>query len=413
MFVELKEEMVLSSDNLKFEAIKKIAEVSFKVRDLGNVSKIDSNSPPSIFVGSGLKYPLVNVGILSPLARDENAWLYDDAKYWAENNFGIGDVVKLRDSLLNSRFTSKVSDARLNSKFVEIAKEIALSSRPVDVEIELKSRLRFEKEKDKILTPQGLKAPLKSARITENVKIDQKVDKVVNDEIKAAEGIEFLYKNNFSEYTLSKILSVGVLGLKKDKKLVPTRWSITATDDMISKALLERVRGYKWIEDHQLFFGEFLGNQYAIMMFPDVWSFELFELYFPGSSWNPTAEVKASTDMETYDGRKEYAFNTAGGYYATRLPIIEYLNSINRQANVIAVRLETPSYWAALGVWVVRESVRKALNNKVMKFSSKEEMLASVAKIAKIKYNFDIGNVLKQSKLLKQVKTQKRLQQWF
>ncbi|MEK6895556.1 MAG: hypothetical protein AABX48_03470 [Nanoarchaeota archaeon] len=405
--------MVLSSDNLKFEAIKKIAEVSFKVRDLGNVSKIDSNSPPSIFVGSGLKYPLVNVGILSPLARDENAWLYDDAKYWAENNFGIGDVVKLRDSLLNSRFTSKVSDARLNSKFVEIAKEIAMSSRPVDVEIELKSRLRFEKEKDKILTPQGLKAPLKNARITENVKIDQKVDKVVNDEIKAAEGIEFLYKNNFNEYTLSKILSVGVLGLKKDKKLVPTRWSITATDDMISKALLEKVKGYKWIEDYQLFFGEFLGNQYAIMMFPDVWSFELFELYFPGSSWNPTAEVKASTDMETYDGRKEYAFNTAGGYYATRLPIIEYLNSINRQANVIAVRLETPSYWAALGVWVVRESVRKALNNKVMKFSSKEEMLASVAKIAKIKYNFDIGNVLKQSKLLKQVKTQKRLQQWF
>ncbi|MDO8467611.1 MAG: hypothetical protein Q7S56_01530, partial [Nanoarchaeota archaeon] len=360
--------MVLSSNNLKFEAIKKIAEVSFKVRDLGNVSKIDSNSPPSIFVGSGLKYPLVNVGILSPLARDENAWLYDDAKYWAENNFGIGDVVKLRDSLLNSRFTSKVSDARLNSKFVEIAKEIALSSRPVDVEIELKSRLRFEKEKDRILMPQGLKAPLKSARITENVKIDQKVDKVVNDEIKASEGIEFLYKNNFNEYTLSKILSVGVLGLKKDKKLVPTRWSITATDDMISKALLEKVREYKWIEDYQLFFGEFLGNQYAIMMFPDVWSFELFELYFPGSSWNPTAEVKASTDMETYDGRKEYAFNTAGGYYATRLPILEYLNSINRQANVIAIRLETPSYWAALGVWVVRESVRKALNNKIMKF---------------------------------------------
>ncbi len=401
------------SEGLKFDVIKKIAETRFKIKDLGNVSKIESNSPPSVFVGSGLKYPMVNVGILSPLNRDENSWLYDDAKYWADNNFGIGEVVKLRDSLLNSRFTSKVSDTRLNNKFVEIAKEIAMSSRSVDVEIELKSRLRFDKEKDRVLTPQGLKAPLKNARITENVKIDQKVDRVVNDEIKAIEGIKYLYKNNFSEYVLSKILSVGVLGLKKDKKLVPTRWSITATDDMIGKDILKKVKDSKWIEDHQLFFGEFMGNQYAILMFPAVWSFELFELYFPGSSWNPTKELKASTDSESYDGRKEYAFNTAGGYYATRLPILEYLKSIDRQASVIAIRLETPSYWAALGVWVVRESVRKALNNRIMKFSSREEMLDSLKKITKIKYDFDSDLIIKQSKLLKQVNTQTHLGKWF
>ena len=58
---------------------------------------------------------------------------------------------------------------------------------------------------------------------------------MINDEIKASEAIEFLYKNEFNEYTLSKILSVGVIGLAKNKKLVPTRWSITATDDILGK----------------------------------------------------------------------------------------------------------------------------------------------------------------------------------
>jgi len=399
--------------DIKFEVIKKIAEVKFKYKDLEVVSNLDSNSPPSVFVGSKLKYPLVNVGILSPLERDENAWIYDDEKYWADENFQIGEVLKLRNSLLNSRFRSRVSDVRLNKKFVQIAQEIAIASKPVDIEIELKNRLKLGMEKDKVFVSQGMRAPLKKARITGNVKVNQKLDKVINDDLRASEGIEMLYKNNFNEYVLSKILSVGVLGLKKNKKLVPTRWSITATDDMLGKKLLENVRDYKWLEDYELAFGEFMGNQYLIMFFPNVWNYELFELYFPGSSWNPSSEMKASTDFESYSGRKHYAFNTAGGYYATRLPILEYLNFLKRQASVLVIRLETPSYWAALGVWVVRESVKKALNKEKIKFDSLNGLVGNTKKIGKIKFDFDSEQILKQSKLLKQIKTQKSLGEWF
>jgi hypothetical protein len=39
-------------ENIKFETIKKIAEVKFKYRDMKKISKVDSNSPPSIFIGS-------------------------------------------------------------------------------------------------------------------------------------------------------------------------------------------------------------------------------------------------------------------------------------------------------------------------------------------------------------------------
>lgn len=399
-------------DEIKFKVIKKITETNFKYRDLDKISRIDSISPPSVFIGSRLKYPLVNVGILSPLEKDEDAWVYDDAKYWADNDFQISDVVKLRNSLLNSRFQTKVKDARFNKKFVEIVKELAVASKPVEVEIELKNRLRFGKDKDRVLTPHGMSAGLKRAEITGNVKIHQKVDKIMNDEIKASEGVEILYKNDFNEYALSKILSVGVMGLKKNKRLVPTRWSITATDDMIGKYLLESVRDYKWIEEYKLFYGEFMGNCYLVLMFPDIWSYELFELYLPGSSWNPSQEVRASTDFESYSGRKNYAFNTAGGYYATRLPLLEYLNKLKRQASVLVVRIETPSYWTALGVWVVRESVRKALK-KAVKFDSREELVESAKKISKIKYNFDISDIFRKSKLLKQIKEERRLGEWF
>ena len=398
--------------DIKFETIKKISELGFKNKDFKNISKLDSNSPPSVFIGSKLKYPLVNVGILSPLQRDENAWIYDDAKYWAENKFQINDVLKLRDNLLNSRFQSNVKTSGTSKKFIEIAQEIAVASKPVDLEIELKNKLNFARSKDKVLTSIGMRAGLKKAKITSNVKVHQQVDKVINDEIKATQGIQNLYKKGFDEYTLSKILSVGVLGLKKDKKLVPTRWSITATDDTLGKTIIEKIKDYPIIENPELFYGEFLGNQYLIMLFPEIWGYELFELYFPGSSWNPSNELKASTDYEDFHGRKNYAFSTAGGYYASRLPILEYLNSIKRQASVLVIRIETPSYWAALGVWVVRESVRKALMKK-MRFSEDKELIESAKKIGKIKYNFDVEEILKKSKFLNEKKSQKKINQWL
>lgn len=148
------------------------------------------------------------------------------------------------------------------------------------------------------------------------------------------------------------------------------------------------------------------------MLFPSVWSYELFELYLPGSSWNPSDKIKASTDLEFYDGRKEYATATAGGYYASRLPIIEYLEKIKRQAGVLVIRIETPSYWAALGVWVVRESVRKALANRKLEFTSIEELLESSRKVGMIKFGFDDSDILKKSRLLEKIKTQRSLGDW-
>lgn len=402
------------TDDIRFEVIKKIADTRFKYKDIGKISELSTSSPPSVFIGSKLKYPLVNVGILSPLERDQDAWIYDDAEFWAKNNFGIRDVINLRESLLNSRFQTKVTDPRANNKkFTEMAQEIATASRPVDVEIELKSKVGPGFKRDRVVLPQGMRAPLKKATITGNVKIDPKLDKVMNDDIKATEAVEFLYTNNFSEYSLSKILSVGVLGMKKDRKLVPTRWSITATDDMIGKRLLDKIKGYKWIENYELFFGEFMGNCYLVMLFPNIFSYELFELYFPGSSWNPGKEVKASTDMEDFYGRTDYASNTGGGYYAARLPILEYLENVKRQASIVAIRIELPTYWASLGVWVVRESVKKTMSNKKFEFNDMKEMLESARKIGMIKFGYDSSKIIKKSKVLENIKTQTTLGKWF
>lgn len=395
--------------NLKFGKIKRVADTGFTTKDISKLSKFETISPPSIFIGSKLAYPIVNVGILSPVNDSENAGIYDDCKTWAKDDFSIQDVVGLRHNLLNSRFRAEVTDVRLNKKFVEIAKDIAIAARPVDVEIELKNKINSRGGHDKVLAPHGMSAQLKNAKITSNVKINKFVDRVINDEIKSTEGMSMLYKKGIDEYSLAKILSVGVMGLAKNKKMVPTKWSITATDDTISKEVMKKIRGYNELAEHELFFGEYLGNQYLIMLFPGVLSFELFELYYPGSSWNPTKDMKASHDYEGFYGRTKYADNCVGGYYATRLPIMEYLESVKKQAGVLAIRLETPSYWASLGVWVVRESVKKAMNKVGIKFGDRAEFLEGAKKIGKIKYDFDLDVIYEKSWMLKEHLVQKRL----
>ena len=82
--------------------------------------------------------------------------------------------------------------------------------------------------------------------------------------------------------------------------------------------------------------------------------------------------------VKVFDGKKGYS-PLAGGYYAARLPALEYLIEIKRQASVFVLREITPDYWAPLGVWVVREGMRNALQNPPKKFESLEAAVSDLA----------------------------------
>src|SRR3989338_10004868 len=357
------------------------------------------------FVGK-FGYPNINVRILAPPEQSEQSWLFDAPKYWSSNNYEIPKIVDFRSSLLNSRQNFNV---RKRTKLIELSQDIAMSSKPVDIDIQLQEKPRFQLNLDSHMAPTGPNAKLKKAEITENPKIHTKVYKVFDDiDLKANEAVNYLYENNFDENFLSKIFSVGVLGLKKNRKLTPTRWSITATDDIIGKNLINEIKDFSEINSYCSFFGNYLGNYYLILMFPEVWSYELFETYVP-SNWNSSKALRYSTDYESYDGRKDYAETTAGGYYTVRLAILEKLKHMKRQASVLALRFITDDYTMPLGVWVTREATRKAMNNNPIEFSSKELMLDYARKFVKRKFNYNADFLLNSSKLVKNLKEQKKL----
>lgn len=345
-------------------------------------------------------YPAVNIGILAPPAEEEESWLYDAPRFWAANGFQIPRIVEFRSSLINSR--EKINIKKRN-KFLELNQEASMASVPTDIEIDLKSKPRFRINYDNYMAPTGPYAELERAKLTENPRIHTKVQKVHYDtDLKASDALTYLYENKFDENFLSRMLSVGTLGIGKNRKLVPTRWSITATDDTIGKNLIGKVKKYSEISDYSAFFGSYLGNYYLILCFPDVWGYELFETTIA----NPKHYM---TDYEPYDGRKDYAENTAGGYYTVRLAALEKLNGMKKQGSILALRFITGDYTLPLGVWVTREAARNAMKSNVIEFSSMELMLEYARKLIKRKFNCDVDTYLKQSKLLSKAKKQSKL----
>lgn len=354
---------------------------------------------PNIFVGR-FGYPNINVGFLNT----EQYQQHDEPLTWSKNNTQIPEIIKLRTQLVNSTFKTTIHS--FNEKLIEMAQEISQAAKPVDMEVNLEKKPQFRLSMNQEAAPHGPNVQLKQATITENPKIPVHVDKAVSDtDLKATNALKYLTEKGYNEHTLIKLLTVGNLGIKKQRKLVPTRWGITAVDSTLGNHLVKKIKEYEQY-DYTVYFGSYLGNYYLLLFFPEIWQYELFETII-------TEKIHFSTNYEPYEGRKEYAHETAGGFYTVRLAILEKLQSMKKQASVLALRFINPKeYVAPLGVWVTREATRKAVTNTSIAFASKELMLRYVELFVKKKFGMDVDILLKESKILHAIKTQKKLDVW-
>ena len=375
-----------------------------------NLNSLDffGNSPPAVFVGR-FGYPKVNVGVLSPTQKEESSYLMDNPKEWVKQGLKDQDILKLRAQLVNARFQSSVKN--FDNRLLDLSQEVGMAHKPVDMEVFLKNKPKNILKMENVAKPLSNNANVKNIKLTENPKIKTVVDKTVSDgDMKSVEGLYKLYDKGMDENFLSKILSIGLLGKQKNRRLVPTRWSITATDDTLGKELLKDIRFYQEV-DYQVYFSGYLGNYYMIMFFPDIWGFELFEMEVPLNTnpWSKTGNFYG-TDYEDYFGKKGYVEETAGGYYACRIGILEKLSELRKQGAVLVFRFITNEDKFPLGVWVCRESTRISLKNKVpLEFDSKESLMNYVrAKIMK-DFRVDANELFNVSKLMHRKSKQKRL----
>jgi DNA repair protein NreA len=354
---------------------------------------IDGSSPPSIFVGE-FGYPHIRIGPMIPPYHGDTSIL-DKPELWKGKS--LEEIVNYRINLLKGTIIHNVND--ISGRYIESLQEMALSNKVVE------STVTFEKIPSQYVNKMSLtnneseeiptmfSAPVRDFKIIPST-ANRKIEKEYYDhDSKATDAIIHLYNNNIDISQISKVLSMGMVGRKKNRKLVPTKWSITAADDILSLHLMNKIKDNPILDDNLVFDFNHLENYYSVVFIPDdVWSFEMIE------SWIDTnGSVHIGSDYES--GKKiDHYPSIAGAYFAARLAVAEYLFRIRKKASVLILREIHPEYFVSLGVWQIREGVRECLKSKAETFQDFDSALkhaiskTSLSKIEWIKNSSIIRN---------------------
>ena len=343
--------MPIDSQEIRRSILSKWHETLSKHGNLFSSDSISGSSPPSVFVGS-YNYPKVFVGPMVPPIHGDTS-LLDSPEQWAGKS--LEDIVNFRLNLV--RGIQKIGIDQTDGRYIENLQEVAMSSKPID------SDLIFQKSTSSNISLDGESAPfgpigeIKSAKFSATSSV-KSIEKTYYDkDLKAQDAVLNLYNSGIEISKIQKCFSIGMLGQKR--KLVPTKWSITATDDIICKSLTDEVLDHSLIDSCRVFSHEHLGNIFTIVLFPHRWIYEMIE------AWYSNGVMGFGSDYEDARGI-DHPPAIAGAYFAAKLGVLEYLNKMKIQAGVVILREIRPEYAIPVGVWQVREGVREAMKKVPM-----------------------------------------------
>ena len=364
-----------------------------------DTKQLSGSSPPGVFVGR-FGYPKVYVGPMVPPVSGDTE-IMDTPERWMGK--GFDEIVDFRYSLLRAYSKAEVSDARKGGRLIETLQEVAMMTKPVQSELILARPPRKILDMREDSQPFGPVAPLASFEVG-NSSVDDRIEKAFYDrDLLADDAVLQLYRNNVLVTRIQRAFSLGMFGDGKKRRLVPTRWSITAVDSNLSLRLIARLKQYPPIDEYRVHKYTYLDNIYVGILTPESWRFEWIEAWFePDLLATSFPDVNMKTDVETtdylspggyrpvmlgdsegYRGRKTYA-KAGGCYYSARLSVSEHLDTIRRQAGTIMLREIHPGYIMPVGVWNVRESLRALLKTPYERFDTMDAALNYASTILEI-----------------------------
>lgn len=373
-------------------------------RNLIDSLDLEGMSPPGIFVGR-FGYPKVDIGPLVPPMMGDTS-LMDTPEMWVGRS--IDEIVDFRFNLVRGKYRIDATDFQKYGRIVDHTRDLALSNDPTEVEAKFQKRPSGRLILDDEVQPFGPSARLQNLEIG-NPRYDRRVEKAFYDtDLGATEAVKALYREGVLISKIQKAFSVGAFGVEKRRRFVPTRWSITAVDDILGKDLLRTTKRNPTIEDWRVYDWEMLDNRWSILLMPTTWRYELIEAWYPNTTWNPLGQqIEIISSHEFYEGRKDYA-EIGGCYYAARLAVNELLMAEGRQAGAVIFREAHPGYVMPVGVWNVRENVRAALKTQPHSFETLSTALQHVVS----RMDITLERWISSSAVLTDMMTQRRIEDY-
>ena len=382
--------MQTDSQEIRRSILSKWNESLSKYGNLFSSNSISGTSPPSVFVGS-YNYPKVFVGPMVPPVHG-NTELLDNPEKWKGKT--LEEIINFRLKLV--RGIQQMPIEQTEGRYIENLQEVTMSSKPTDLDLIFNKKISSNVSIDGESAPFGPIGEIKSAKFSGSTST-KPIEKIFYDkDMKAQDAVLKLYNSGIEISKIQKCFSIGMMGQKR--KLVPTKWSITATDDIISKSIVNEILENNLIDISKVFTYEHLGNIFSVILFPHRWIFEMIE------AWYSNGILGFGSDNEDARGINHPPY-IAGAYYAAKLAVSEYLLKNKIQAGVLIFREIRPEYAIPVGVWQVREGIREAMKQKpqnITKFNDALEIAAAKTSVSKNEWikNGKITDMIRQKTLL-------------
>ncbi|MCQ2977710.1 MAG: hypothetical protein MJ232_06835 [archaeon] len=376
-----------TSKSTKNAYLAKLTEkIQMKSVDVGR--DLDGSTPPSVFIGRW-SYPKVYAGPMM-VGQTGDTYIMDSPESWIGQNKTQEDIIGYRMNLVRGKQIIGIHD--VENPFVEKLQDISLASKSIDSEAKFGSRPSGSMLSEDTM-PHGPSAVIEKFDI-DAVKWDRQLEKSFYDtDLKAQDAVMNLHNKDVPFSAMQKAFSVGAFGIKKNRKLVPTRWSITACDSTIAANLLKEVRHYQILDTYRVYEFTSLNNYYSIILTPTEWQYEWFEAFIKILG----KEEMIFSDYETNTDKKEYSC-VGGCYYTAKMVVLDKLAKLKRQSGVIILR-EAYEGYVPLGVFNVRENIKYAMDGSFKEFETLNEALAYCGTKLKI----PISRYVKQSDLLNEL----------
>ena len=382
--------MSTDSQDIRRSILSKWNESLSRYGNLFSSDSVSGTSPPSVFVGS-YNYPKVFVGPMVPPVHG-NTELLDNPEKWKGKT--LEEIINFRLKLV--RGIQQTSIEQTEGRYIENLQEVTMSSKPTDLDLIFNKKILSNISIDGESAPFGPIGEIKSAKFSGSTST-KPIEKIFYDkDMKAQDAVLKLYNSGIEISKIQKCFSIGMMGQKR--KLVPTKWSITATDDIISKSIVNEILENNLIDTSKVFSYEHLGNIFSVILFPHRWIFEMVE------AWYSNGILGFGSDYEDARGIN-HPPHIAGAYFAAKLAVSEYLSKNKIQAGVLVFREIRSEYAIPVGVWQVREGVREAMKQKpqiITKFNDALEIAVTKTSISKNEWikNGNITNMIRQKTLL-------------
>ncbi|MEM3841149.1 MAG: Nre family DNA repair protein [Candidatus Micrarchaeaceae archaeon] len=366
--------------------------------------EISGSSPTDIFIGR-FGYPKVFIGPMVPPTFGDTSILGTPERW---RKLSIPSIVSYRSKLVRGMHLTRIDNVE-NGRIEEMVRDLAMSERPAETEMNFNKKPFIKLSFNDEVQPFGPSAVMKSMDLY-NVKADRKIERAYSDtDAKASTAIMELYEGNIPVSKIQQVFSAGALGVGKARKFVPTRWSITAVDDTISKNLLKKVKEFDSLDSIYAFYHVSLDNRWLIVFMPGNWEYESAEAWYPNTVWNENGiDISIYSSYEGYNGRTTYA-EIGGCYYAARLAVAEKLTEMKGQGRVIILREVHEGYLMPVGVWNVREHVREALTTPPIVLNTTEELFELIQE----KMDITLSEWIRNCRILRDIKMQKRISDYL